>query len=250
MKKNWKIKTIKTIKVKKGILILGFPGIANVGKICINFLIESKKLKPIAEFSSYTLSSVAFINEKNLVSLPKIFLYYFKTGNKNYFLLSGDAQPQTEQGVYEFCELILDYVKKAGVSEVITLAGIGLQNIPQKPKLYITGNNPKLIKKYASGWNISNKLYGFLGYIGGISGVLLGMNKIPGVSILAETFANPMYIGMKGAQQILEYLNNKLNLKLDLKDLDKEIAELEEEMLLKPGGEFKEKTKKDISYIG
>jgi proteasome assembly chaperone (PAC2) family protein len=48
--------------------------------------------------------------------------------------------------------------------------------------------------------------------------------------LLAETFGHPMYLGVKGAREILKVLNKKLNLNIDLNELDKEIKELEKEI--------------------
>ncbi len=40
-----------------------------------------------------------------------------------------------------------------------------------------------------------------------------------------------MYLGIKGAREILKILNKKLGLGINLKDMDKEIRDLEEEMM-------------------
>ena len=52
-----------------------------------------------------------------------------------------------------------------------------------------------------------------------------------GLCLLAETYGHPLYLGMKGSQKILEALNKKLQLKLNLKGLGKEIKEVEEEIM-------------------
>ena len=45
-----------------------------------------------------------------------------------------------------------------------------------------------------------------------------------------------MYLGVKGARAILKILNQKLELKLELKYLDKEIKEIETEMMRRTEG--------------
>jgi len=45
---------------------------------------------------------------------------------------------------------------------------------------------------------------------------------------LAETLGHPLYLGVKGAREQLKVLNKKLNLKLNLDKLDKEIKDCED----------------------
>ena len=72
-----------------------------------------------------------------------------------------------------------------------------------------------------------------------------------GVCFLAETYGHPMYLGIKGSKALLHVLQKKLDLKLSIKKMDKEIIEIEKE-LLKRTAELQGKTKEsqDVSYIG
>ena len=81
---------------------------------------------------------------------------------------------------------------------------------------------------------LDDKLYGVVEPIVGVSGLLLGLTKrrnIPAISFLAETYGHPMYLGIKGAREILKVLNKKLNLNIDMNRLDKEIKDIETDML-------------------
>lgn len=235
---SWKItKFGKKPKLKNPVLIEGLPGIGNVGKVTVDFLIDELNAKKIYELFSYTFPHSVFVNDKNLVELPKIELYYKKNKKGNdLLLLSGDVQPIDEVSCYEFTEKLLDILKKFKGSEVITLGGIGQQEVPKKPKIYCTGNSKKIVKKYKKGTKLDNNIHGVVGPIVGVSGLLLGMGEkkdIPGVSLLAETYSHPMYLGVKGARAILKVLKKKLKLPIKLKDLDKEIEDLEKEMMKK-----------------
>lgn len=50
---------------------------------------------------------------------------------------------------------------------------------------------------------------------------------------LQKLFGHPTYLGIKGARAILLILNQKLGLGLDLKQLDKEIIDIEKEIKTK-----------------
>jgi proteasome assembly chaperone (PAC2) family protein len=60
-------------------------------------------------FFSYDLPNSVFVNENNLVELPKIEMYHKKINGKDFLFLAGDVQPSSERASYVFSELILEY---------------------------------------------------------------------------------------------------------------------------------------------
>ncbi len=229
---EFKIKEFKKPKLKSPILIEGLPGIGNVGKIAVDFMIDSLEAEKVLEISSQHFPHSVFVNEHNLVDLPKIELHY-KKGRKNDLLfLSGDIQPLDEKSCYMFCETVLDIFQKYKGKEIVTLGGIGLPKVPEKPKVYCTANDSSIVKKYRAK-GLDNNIFGVVGPIIGVSGLLVGLasnRKIPGIVILAQTFGHPTYIGVRGAKEILNVLNKNLEINIDTKSLDKEIESLEKEM--------------------
>ena len=234
---HWKIIQFgKNPKLNKPVFIEGLPGIGNVGKIAVDFLIDEIKAVKLYEITSHTFPHSVFVNEDNLVELPIVEVFYKQfSGKRDLLLLGGDVQPIDEVSSYEFSEKILDIVEKFNVKEVITLGGIGLADIPKKPRVYCTGNTKKIIEKYKHNL-VSNNLYGVVGPIVGVSGLLLGLasrRNIEAITFLAETYGHPMYLGIKGAKEILKILNDKLSLKIDVNKLDKEIKDIENEIMKK-----------------
>src|SRR3989344_3369050 len=90
-----------------------------------------------------------------------------------------------------------------------------LSSFPESPKIYCTSNDEKLLKAYLKkGAGIEKNIYGVVGPIVGVSGILLGLGKkrkVKGVALLAETFGHPMYLGVKGAKEILKILEKKFS---------------------------------------
>ncbi len=254
----------KTPKLNNPIFIEGLPGIGNVGKVAVDFLIDELKTKKLYEITSYTFPHSVFVNEDNLVELPVVEVFYKQSpGKRDIILLGGDVQPIDEISSYEFSENILNLIEKFGCKEIITLGGIGLADIPKKPKVYCTGNSRKMIDRYKDE-NISSNLFGVVGPIVGVSGLLLGLSakrKMEAISFLAETYGHPMYLGIKGAKELLKILNKKLKLNLDINKLDREIKDIEGE-IMKKTEQFSEVTKqiaikklqkklgRDVDYIG
>ncbi len=262
---DWTVKQIaKSIpKLNKPLLIAGLPGIGNVGKVAVDFIIEELKAEKLYEFFAYKLPHSVFVNEENLVDLPSINLHYKKgLGSRpDLVFLAGDVQPIDEESCYSFSDTVLDCFAKLGGSQVITIGGIGLPAVPKKPKVYCTGTTKQIIESYKSG-GVEPSLYGIVGPIIGVTGVLLGLSKrrgIPAVSLLAETFSHPMYLGIRGAREVVSVLNDKLALGINIKELDSEIREMEAEAADRSRpvdfpkalrGIGKTRSGEDVSYIG
>ena len=250
----WKVTTKKKVKPKNIILIEGLPGIGNVGKIVVDYLIESLKAQRIAHFFSYQLPNTVFVNSDNLVELPKIELYYKQIEGQDFLFLTGDVQPSGDKSCYKFCECVLDQSQKYLVKEIITLGGIGLGQIPQKPKVYCTGNDKALINKFTKLGAKAN-IYGIVGPIIGVSGLLIGLStqkNLKAATLLVETYNHPMYLGLKEAKETLKILKKRYGIKLSLTQLNKEIKNLEKQNDSEPKAPVLKRLKKlkEINYIG
>ena len=224
--------------LKKPVLVAGLPGIGNVGKLAADALVDGLKAKKAYEFFSYAFPHSVFVNESNLVELPTISLYYATCpkGKHDLLILAGDVQPIDEYSCYEFSDTVLDLCLRLGLSQVVTLGGIGLPTLPREPKVFITGNSTELIDAYRKGTKADSNLFGIVGPIIGVSGLLVGLagrRKVRAVAMLAETYGHPLYLGMRGSRQLLAVLNTKLSLGLDLSKFDSDIREMDQDMIRK-----------------
>lgn len=229
----WKIKQVsrKKADLRNSILIEGLPGMGNVGKIAVDFMIDAFKADRIYEITSNELPHCVFVNEENIVELPSISIFAKKVNNQNFLFLAGDIQPISEKSCYEFCHALLDTFEKKNLKEIITLGGIALPRVPEKPVVYATANSKGILEKHRHKM-IKTNLHGTVGPIIGVSGLLTGLagqRKIPAITFLAETFAHPNYLGMRGARNILQVLKENLKLDMELKELDNEISNVDRE---------------------
>jgi uncharacterized protein (TIGR00162 family) len=252
---DWQLKPVAKIpKLNEPILIEGLPGIGNVGKIAVDFMIDTLKAKKLYDFFSYSLPHSVFIKEDSTVELPKLEIYHKKVKNRDVLLLCGDVQPVTEHGCYSFCSTVLDLAKSFGCKEIVTIGGIGLEKPPEgEPKVYCAGNNNVLIQEFAAKAKVNAKSYGVVGPIIGVTGVLVGMSKeIPAVALLAQTYAHPLYLGIRGARSVVKAIEDKYNLGIEIDKLDEEIKGVESEVL-KRTKELRDVSKKNsgnLNYIG
>jgi uncharacterized protein len=253
---SWEITNFGKRKISSPILIEGLPGIGNVGKIVVDYIVDELKAEKITEFFSFCLPNSVFVNENNLVGLPRLELYYKRIKNQDFLFLAGDVQPATEEGSYSFTQLILNIMQKYNCKEIVTLGGIGLAEIPQKPEVYCASNDIKFIQKFLKA-GAKKEVYGVVGPIMGVSGLLVGLatkKKIKATALLSETLGHPMYLGLMGAKSSLEILNKVYDLKVNLKALEKEIRIMEsddgEDHDPKMSSLQKLKKLKETNYIG
>jgi len=252
---NFKIKTLKKIQFNNPILIEGLPGIGNVGKITLDYLVDSLNAEAFLEIYSNRFPNSVFVNESNLIDLPRITFSYKKFKGKDFIFLGGDVQPVDEAGSYEFCNEVLKLIKKFRGKKLITLGGIGLPRIPNVPKVYATGNS-KEIMKYFDDRRVNKKIFGTVGPIIGVTGLLIGLAKeykIDAICLLSQTFGHPNYLGIKGSRELLKVLDTKFKFSLDFKSLNEEIKDIEKEIKTKTQeitGFTQMKPEQEVSYIG
>ncbi len=243
----WEIRRIGNVpKTKRGMLIEGLPGIGNTGKIAVDYIIGQLKAKDIISFYSSHMPNSAFVNKDNLVELPKLNISNFR----NIYFLHGDIQPIDEESSHTFANEVLKLCNELHIKEIITLGGIGMPQPPEKPKIYITGNNKNIVNKYSSR-ETRTRIAGVVGPIFGITGLLVALAnkyKIEAVSYLVQSYAHPLHVGIKEAYELLKILDAKLNLNLNLKKFQKDVKKLEKEQKIK----IKDLSniKKEMSYIG
>ncbi len=241
---EWIIKKCFTGKIDLNdpVLIEGLPGIGNVGKLSVDFMIDEIKPQLLYEIHSHLFPNSVFINDKNVVELPIVCLYAYKSkSGRDILLLSGDVQPIDEESSYKFCNKILDLVKEFGCKEVITLGGIGLHAGPKNPKVFGAVTEEDMIKKYQEldGKIIFNKSKAAT--IVGAAGLLIGLASLrgwKGVSLLVETIGHRYHLGLREAKELIKNINNIFSLDMDLKALDKEIIKAEKKQ--EEGGEEEE----------
>ncbi|MBC8494871.1 PAC2 family protein [archaeon] len=253
---TWKIEETKNLKFSNPVFIEGLPGLGNVGKIVVDIIVEELEATKIMDVFSHTLPNSVFVNEKNLVELPKIEVYHKNINGNDFLFLTGDVQPMDEVASYEFTEKMLDLIEKYKCQEIITLGGIGINEAPEFPKVFCTGNQGAFVKEFGK-YEVNTKLYGIVGPIIGVSGLLVGLSQkrnIKAASLLAETFGHPSYIGLRGAKEIIKVLNSKYGLGVPIKKIDEDIKHIDEEdeseAATKHSTLNQLKRYKDMSYIG
>src|SRR3989338_5905924 len=83
-KNGWKVqKLVKTLpKLHNAVLIEGLPGIGNIGKITVDFIVDELRAEKLFRLQSLSMPNTVFIGDNNLIDVPRIDIYYKKFTHK------------------------------------------------------------------------------------------------------------------------------------------------------------------------
>ena len=131
---SWKSNIKKGFSCTNPVLIEGLPGIGNVGKLVVDYMIDTLEAQKVGSFFSYDLPNSVFVTEDGSVQLPSIELYHMNRNGQDFLLLAGDAQPSQERASYELTNELLSIAKGFDCKNIIALGGIGLASPASKRK--------------------------------------------------------------------------------------------------------------------
>lgn len=220
-------KTEKKPKLNNPILIEGLPGIGNVARIAVDFLVNKLHAKKYATIHSHYFPNSVFINDDKEVELPKVEVYYYKAKKKterDLVLLIGDVQPAEESASYKFSKYLVDLAAELNVREIITLGGINTQFYIKKPAVFGAVTDKKLVeplKKAGVRFDREGSII-----IVGAAGLMLSFGKfrnMKGFALLSETNNDPRTLGLSAAESILEILTKYLKMNIPLNDIRADI---------------------------
>ncbi len=228
----------KKLNLKDAVLIVGLPGVGLVARTTVKYMIDKTKAKLVAEiFSPYFPSQVVMKKDASLEPF-RCELYYKKINKKDILFLTGETQPTSHYGQYEFTNKILIYMKKIGVKEVIALGGYGIGKYKTKKEIHgFTSNDIKDLKKMKIA---IGKMDGIIAGLAGLIPTFAKQYGIKGICLLGETHGN--YIDIECAYELADVVTKYLKINVDLKEIKKQ-AEEGAKLIKKLENELKNKMK-------
>jgi len=219
-------------KLENPIFIEGLPGVGNVGRIAVGYLLEELKAKKFAELMSSHFMPFVLIHQSSAVHVLKNEFYYWeaeKESQRDVIFMIGDSQSVDPTGHYEIVETVLDFLEQLGVKDIIATAGLSVQNVSKKQRVIGAVSNPEVIEKYKS-YDIDFDAGSKVGTIIGASGLFLGLGRyrgMEGICLLGETAGMPEIPDPKTAEVILKVLLKILKVEIDLSEIQNKIKEME-----------------------
>ena len=230
---NVTINLIKEVPPQGSILICGLPGIAFIGKLSVDYLIQELKAELVGEVHSHFFSPYVLVGKDGVVELLRNELYFLKDEkDRGIFFFTGNAQAASPEGQYALVDEVLDTVIQLGVKRVYSIAAFLAEKSFEQPKVYGIATNPSLVDGMTE-WGALPMDHGS---ISGMNGLILGlarMKKLEGTCLLGETHGYQTPTGQyivdaKAARAVLDVLTMMLGLSVDMKPLEKQAKLMDE----------------------
>ena len=254
-----KVVFLKKKKFLKPVLFVGLPGIGLVGKICVDYFLKQFKTELIAEIYSDSFPPSVHTKE-SVIDLITDQVHAFKFKDRHMLFLAGPVQPSLDfrvgspQEHYDFAERIVEAMKKLGVKQIFTLAGLNIGNrrMGTQPNVVVAATNKGILKEFKKLGAKTDKKEGL---ISGAAGLIVGIGAqhgIEGACLMGETNARLVYGDHGAAKKLIELLVKKFGFRVDMQGIEREAKNIEQafEKLARQFEEIEEKMPPDgPSYV-
>ncbi len=238
-----KLDYIQKPKLKNPAMIAGLPGIANVGKLAIEYLIYQTRAEKFLELHSEHFPEWAIPVEGGIRTLRMDFFHARPEGIKrDLILMSSDAQAATPLGQYALTGEILDIAQEQGVTTFTTMAAYVLSSgvMKMKPVVGVASSKKLTAALKKSGVEMLES-----GVIVGMNGLLpafAAMRGMDGYCLLGVTSGG--MIDPNASRAVLQSLSAMLGFSIDTTELGEHAERLEAKM-----PKLKEAPEEETSYI-
>ena len=239
------VKLYKELELENPDLIIGWPGIGNIGIIAIDTLrgmLEAEEFGEIEPWDFFYPHRVS-IKEDILEDLefPSNKFYFKRLGKKDLIFFIGEEQPSETGTGYAVGEkacrlanLVLDVGKKFNCQRVYT-SGAAVASIhhTMKPKVWAVPNRESLLDEIKG---YENTVLMSEGNISGLNGLLLGVAKERGLEGMCVMGEIPIYVAHfpvsypKASKSVLEVLAKILGINIDLSKFDDYVRKVEDQI--------------------
>jgi hypothetical protein len=239
------IKLYAEPRCEKPVLLVGWPGIGNVGIIAVDGLRRAVGAEPIGEIEPWDFFYPAKAIFKGGVLedlvFPRNTFYYKRHEGRDLLFFIGEEQPSVEgkayaEGLkaYKLACLVLDAAARFGCRRIYTSgAAVAVIHHAMIPQVWAVPTAPELLDEVK---RIPNAVLMHEGSISGLNGLLLGVAKergFEGICVMGEV---PMYIAHfpllypRASKSVMQFLIRALGITADLGGLDDSIKESDDQI--------------------
>ena len=214
----------KGIKLRNPILLVGMPGIGNVGKLVAEHLRREFKAKRFAALYSPYLPDNVIMRKNGTVRLSSNGFYLLKAskGMKNdIVIVTGDAQGISPKGRYTINTKIIDFFEeKLNGSFIYTIGGYNAgTSFVKNPRVFGSATSKRVIEQFKGSDVVFGKARGFIMGSAGLIIAFAKMRHTDGICLMGET--SMLDVDASAAKAVLLVLSKRLNLKIDMSKIDK-----------------------------
>ncbi|MEM3781752.1 MAG: PAC2 family protein [Candidatus Micrarchaeaceae archaeon] len=237
------------VKLRNPALIVGLPGIGNIGSLVAQYLIQKLNAKQFATLYSPYLPYMIVALADGSFRLVSDRFYYWKGKNRDLVILTGDYQPSSSEGQYEVNEKIIEFFKSVGGNEVYTIGGYTAEDkYVKNPRVFGVTADAKMRKNLEK----FNVMFGKLPNLSiiGAAGMVVAFakeHKLPAACIMGET--GMLEIDANSAKSVLAILSKLFQIKIDLGDINELQKETEKFIKELEGAAFQTHSDESPNYI-
>ncbi|MCF2136166.1 MAG: PAC2 family protein [Candidatus Thorarchaeota archaeon] len=225
-----------TAELKHPVAVVGLPGIANVGRISVETLIEVLNAEPVMQFFCSDFPPQVMVHD-GITKMPKSSLYLYRSAPDephDVFFLTADYQPGNSRGVFEYADFIVREFATYGVEEVIALAAYEqdyaayFDQFPAEPRVFVSASDQQLLDALSL---ISGVVSMKQGVINGANGIIptwaATMYDMKGACLLGETIGI-LKMDYRAARMAIAVFGDLVGLKTPLDALDEQAEQVVE----------------------
>lgn len=217
----------KRARLNPQIMVVGLPGIGNVGSLVCEHIKNELKAKRFAVLYSPHFPHQAIMQKSGGLRLVSNRFYHLKNRKgKNIIILVGDTQAGTTEGQYDVNEKIVKFFKSIGGKTIYTIGGYSAGNqYIQSPRVFGVATSKELKEEL----NGAGVIFGQAsGAIWGSAGIIPAFSKRYGLEsacIMGET--GLLEIDANAAKAVLNIMSKILDIDINLDNIEKIKAETE-----------------------
>lgn len=212
-------------RLKRPVLIAGLPGIANIGKLAVEYLIHKLNAVKFAELYSEYFPEWAIQENGALKTLKMDFFHARPTGLKRDLILAtADAQAATPTGQYMLTGEILDFAGKQGVETVATMAAYVLAQNEVRDENVVGAASDAEVRKLLKEHGVELLDGGMIVGMNGLLPALAAAEGMRGLCLLGTTKGGLLDVG--GSEAVLQALSSVLGFSVDTQELHQHAAAL------------------------
>ena len=224
-------------------VIIGFPGMAFIGKMTAEVLIDKLGLQDTATI--YTIDSPGVVPVDSGILKPPLIKLYSKPDSP-IAVVTSDFQPRSDEGMNRVAHQILKYISSKGASSILAAAAFVKPSVEEKRVVYVASSNEEKLKSFEALGCVRMD-----GGISGLNGLIPGIAPaygMDGAVLLGETselFVAGNLVDYRGVACVVEVISKAFNLKVDLSDIIEKAAMIEKRVREAIEEEVKRKLKSE-----
>ena len=222
----------KKVRLKDPVLLVGLPGMGNVGNLVAEHLKNELKAKKFATLYSPHFPFQVVMQRSGSFRLVSNRFYCFREkGKRDLVILLGDAQPLSPEGQYDVNERIVEFFKLLGGREVYTIGGYTIKNeYVRAPRVFGVATDAKMMARIKKQGVVAPLVTGVP--IFGSAGLVAAFSKRHGISaacLMGET--GLVDVDANSAKAVLQVINRLLGVGVNLDNIER--LKVETEKMLK-----------------